>query len=245
MRGTAAATVGLSRCGRSPGHRRTTDLRSEHALRNPPAVVLVFVRAPEAGRVKTRLAASIGPLSALRVYRRLAEHAVQEALALASATVRVYFTPPDRGEEVARWLGPGPAFRPQAPGGLGDRLARAFQEAFSDGFERVLVIGSDLPDLSTRHLARALELLDRSPAVLGPARDGGYWLLGLRSPRPEIFVDVEWSTDCVLEQTITRLLAAGLEPALLEELSDVDEATDLPDEWAAWPAAPGRRIAQP
>lgn len=193
------------------------------------AAVLIFVRAPERGRVKTRLAAGIGAEAALRVYTRLAHHAVAQALALApEAAVRVCFTPAHAGERVRRWLGEGPTYRPQGAGDLGERLERAFGEAFADGYESVLVIGSDLPDLSTTLLRHALRLLEEREAVLGPARDGGYYLLGLRRHLPELFQGIAWSTERVFAQTLARLRAAGIEPALLETLADVDVAADLP-----------------
>ncbi|MBV9774906.1 MAG: TIGR04282 family arsenosugar biosynthesis glycosyltransferase [Gemmatimonadetes bacterium] len=193
----------------------------------------MFVRAPEAGRVKTRLAAEVGAEAALRVYVRLAEHALAEARA-AGAAVRVHFTPAGAEAAVRGWLG-GPAdYLPQAEGDLGERLERAFAEAFAAGFRRVVVIGSDLPELSAEVLRRAAVLLDGYAAVLGPARDGGYYLLGLRAPLPEVFRGIPWSTDAVLARTLDRLRAAGIEPALLETLGDVDEAADLPPGWREW-----------
>ena len=193
-------------------------------------VILVFVRAPEAGRVKTRLAADLGAEGALRVYRRLAEHTVREARA-AGGELRIHFTPPDREAEVRAWLGDGPLYLPQSGGDLGARMESAFRAAFDAGAERVVIIGSDLPDLSAALLRRAFEALDTHPAVLGPARDGGYYLLGLRALIPGIFAGVPWSTAEVLAVTLARLRAAGAEPALLDTLTDVDEVGDLPAGW--------------
>jgi hypothetical protein len=200
------------------------------------SAILVFVRAPEAGRVKTRLAATLGAEGALRVYRRLAEHAVREARA-AGAELRIHFTPPDREAEVRAWLGDGPLYLPQSTGDLGARMEAAFRAAFAAGAERVVIIGSDLPDLSAALLRRAVDALDTHPAVLGPARDGGYYLLGMRTMIPGVFTDILWSTPEVLALTLHRMRAAGIEPALLETLSDVDEAGDLPAGWAEWGVA--------
>lgn len=197
------------------------------------SAILIFVRTPEPGRVKTRLAAEIGAEAALRVYVRLARHATGEALMLApDVAVRIHFTPAD-ASGAGQWLGPGPAYIPQAEGDLGERLERAFAEAFDAGFERVVVIGSDLPDLSSALLRRALGLLDRYEAVLGPARDGGYYLLGLRQLVTGVFRDIPWSTPAVFGTTADRLRSAAIEPAILETLRDVDHAADLPDEWRA------------
>ncbi|HEX7241227.1 MAG TPA: TIGR04282 family arsenosugar biosynthesis glycosyltransferase [Longimicrobiaceae bacterium] len=198
-----------------------------------PSALLVFVRAPEAGRVKTRLAAQVGDDAALRVYVRLAEHALAEARA-SGADVRVHYTPADAGEAVRSWLGPAADYLPQAEGGLGERLRRAFEEAFTAGYGRVVVVGSDLPGLSAGALRRAMGLLDAHGAVLGPAADGGYWLLGLRAPVEGVFEEIPWSTGEVLARTVERLRAAGIEPAMLETLADVDEAADLPPGWREW-----------
>jgi uncharacterized protein len=201
----------------------------------PRRAVLVFVRAPEAGRVKTRLASAIGAEGALRVYRRLAEHTIAEVRALAAegVEVRVHYTPADAGAAVREWLGDGVVYLPQAEDGdLGMRMRDAFARAFTDGAERVVIVGSDLPELTAVLLRRAFDALDAHPAVLGPARDGGYYLLGLRGMIDGIFSGVAWSTPGVLAATLDRFQATGVKPALLDELADVDEVEDLPSGWA-------------
>ncbi len=196
-------------------------------------VILAFVRAPEAGRVKTRLAAALGAEGALRVYRRLAEHTVRQAREV-DAELRIHFTPAGWEDEVRAWLGDGPRYIPQAEGDLGSRMEAAFRAAFGDGAERVVIVGSDLPEISAALLRRAFEELDEHRAVLGPARDGGYYLLGMKTMIPGVFDDVPWSTGEVLARTLQRMRAAGVEPALLPTLADVDEADDLPAGWAEW-----------
>jgi rSAM/selenodomain-associated transferase 1 len=187
--------------------------------------------------VKTRLAAEIGADAALRVYRRLAEHAVAQARAVATdVAVRIHFTPADGGGAVARWLGGGAEYVAQADADLGGRMRAAFEAAFDAGHRRVVIIGSDLPDLTAEILRDAFASLDDHPAVLGPARDGGYYLLGLRQMVPSIFTGVPWSTGEVFAQTLARLGEAGITPALLPVLGDVDVAADLPDGWRAWAA---------
>lgn len=196
--------------------------------------MLVFVRAPEPGRVKTRLAAAIGAEGALRVYLRLAEHALAEARSLAAegVEIRVHYTPAGAGAAVREWLGDGPAYLPQAESeDLGERMRDAFAAAFADGVERVVIVGSDLPHLTSALLHRAFDVLDAHPAVLGPARDGGYYLLGLRGMIDGIFSGVPWSTPDVLAATLERFRASGVEAEMLEELVDVDEVEDLPPGW--------------
>lgn len=203
------------------------------ARSKPRRAVLVFVRAPETGRVKTRLAATIGDDAALRVYRRLAEHTMAEVRALAAdgVAIRVHYAPADAGDAVAGWLGAGPAYLPQLDADLGMRMEDAFARAFADGAERVVIVGSDLPEVSPSLLRRAFALLDAHPAVIGPARDGGYYLLGLRGMVEGIFSGIAWSTPAVRESTLDRLRAADVEPAMLEVLSDVDTVDDLPRGW--------------
>ncbi|HEU0016429.1 MAG TPA: TIGR04282 family arsenosugar biosynthesis glycosyltransferase [Longimicrobium sp.] len=201
----------------------------------PRRALLVFVRAPVRGRVKTRLAREMGDDAALRIYRRLGAHTVTQAMRLAredGVEVRVHHAPADAGDAVRAWLGPGPVYLPQAEGDLGERMHAAFASALIDGHERVVIVGSDLPDLDAELIRRAFSLLDEHRAVLGPAADGGYYLLGLREPAPGVFERIAWSTPTVLATTLERFRALGIEPALLEVLRDVDEAADVPEGWA-------------
>jgi rSAM/selenodomain-associated transferase 1 len=205
-------------------------------------VILIFVRAPVAGRVKTRLAAEAGAAAALRVYRRLAERTVAEALALArdGVEVRVHFTPADERDAVEGWLGAGPVYLPQSTSpDLGERMRAAFDDAFAAGFGRVVIIGSDLPEVSSGLLSRSLHHLEDGDAVIGPTADGGYYLLGLRAPVEGLFDGIAWSTGEVFARTMEKLRAAGIEPAVLEEMRDVDTAADLPPGWREWALGDG------
>jgi uncharacterized protein len=190
----------------------------------------VFVRAPEAGKVKARLAAAVGDAAALRVYRALAEHAMAQARA-SGADVRVHCTPAGSEEAVRAWLGAGAEYLPQAAGDLGMRMRAAFDQAFAAGYGRAVVIGSDLPEMSGSLLREAFDALAVHPAVVGPAVDGGYYLLGLRAAVRGLFEGVDWGTSAVLEQTLTRFREAGIQPARLDERRDVDEVGDLPAGW--------------
>ncbi len=154
------------------------------------------------------------------------------ALAADGVEVRIHHAPAGAGAAVRAWLGEGPAYLPQAGGELGVRMRDAFARAFAEGAERVVIVGSDLPEISASLLRRAFDLLDGSPAVIGPARDGGYYLLGLTGMIGGVFDGIEWSTPGVLAATLDRLRAAGVEPAMLEPLSDVDTVEDLPPGWA-------------
>ena len=105
-------------------------------------------------------------------------------------------------------------------------MARAFQEAFAEGFSRVLAIGCDCPEMTTKDLQDAEHALEQSEVVLGPARDGGYWLLGMRRFYPELLSEIPWSTDAVFQRTLERAAWAGLSVSLLRRLSDIDTESD-------------------
>jgi rSAM/selenodomain-associated transferase 2 len=127
-----------------------------------------------------------------------------------------------------RWLGPGLHYRPQGDGDLGRRIERAFEDAFASGSDRVVIIGCDSPELDWPLLARAFAALEQSDLVVGPARDGGYYLIGLKRPTPGLCQDIQWGTEQVLAQTLRIAAQLRLRRRLLPELDDVDRPADLP-----------------
>lgn len=188
----------------------------------PEPRVVLFTRYPEPGRAKTRLIPALGEDGAAALHRRLAER----TLAAVRASGLPYELRVTGAEPAAfrAWLGPMDAV-PQGDGDLGERLARAAPPY------PVLFIGADVPDLSANHLRAAADALRGAPAVVGPAEDGGYWLLGLAGAVRGIFDGIAWGTDAVFDQTMIRLRAAGAEPALLACLADCDRPEDL----VRWP----------
>jgi len=186
--------------------------------------LIIFVKAPRCGTVKTRLARAIGDEAACAAYRRMVEEVVDRLASLASVELR--FTPDDAVTEIRQWRRDNWQLRPQGEGDLGQRLERAFAEAFAKGAQRVAVIGSDCPAITPADIELAWSVLGTSDAVLGPSQDGGYWLIGLREPRPTLFQSIDWSTDKVLNQTLRRARARNLKVELLRELSDVDTESD-------------------
>lgn len=188
--------------------------------------LLVFAKSPEPGRVKTRLARVMGPARAAELYRRMGRRVVDQ-LRGGDYRIVVCFDPPDAERAVRRWLGADSlSFRPQSPGDLGERMVRAFEGAFRRA-EEVCVVGTDAPSVDRTVISRAFRELERVDVVLGPARDGGYYLMALKRPIPALFRDVPWSTDAVLEVTLERARELGLAVAQLEERSDVDTVEDL------------------
>jgi rSAM/selenodomain-associated transferase 2/rSAM/selenodomain-associated transferase 1 len=191
--------------------------------------IIVFTRPPVPGRVKTRLIPALGAEGAAALHRRLAEGVLAWAGRLClSRPVRLEVRH-DGGtpDDMRAWLGLAPLYRPQGPGDLGQRMARALNQALAEGARRAVLVGTDLPQLTDEHLAQALEALKRHELVLGPAADGGYYLVGLTRPAPDLFQGVAWGGPEVLAQTLAAARAAGLQTALLPELGDLDRPEDL------------------
>lgn len=190
--------------------------------------ILLFVKSPTAGKVKTRLAAEIGDDAALGIYRCF----VQDLLSMVKnldVGLRLLFHPPEAMSQVQRWLGDRHSYRPQRGDDLGARLKNAFAGAFEEGFSKVVAIGSDSPDLPEEFLREAFDKLESHDAVIGPASDGGYYLIGFSEDSfvTEAFDDIAWSTSTVYDQTRERLRAKGLKVRLLPLWHDVDTRADL------------------
>ncbi len=193
------------------------------------AVVMMFVKDPKPGKVKTRLAEGIGPRAAAAVYRRLAERAVRAVAPLAGEGVEVQICglPPGSLTTLRVWLGRRFRYVPQRGRDLGARMAHAFREAFSTGARRAVIIGSDCPHLTTSIIRKALASLGTVDAVIGPAQDGGYYLIGVSKPMPFLFQRVSWGTGRVFRTTAGRLARRGLRWKRLTMLRDVDRMSDL------------------
>ena len=188
------------------------------------SAILLFVKDPVAGQVKTRLGAEIGFEAAAQAYRRLAERVVENLPA--SHPLRVCFAPADAESRIRAWLksrvAQGTAFLPQCEGDLGTRMADAFQSAFAAGVERVAIIGSDCIEIESGTFDAAFAALDQTDAVIGPSEDGGFYLLALKCDAPALFPGIEWSTDRTCAETAARLESLGLTHQSLSPLSDVD-----------------------
>jgi rSAM/selenodomain-associated transferase 1 len=193
-----------------------------------PNAILLFVKYPEPGRVKTRLAATLGAEAAAAVYREL----VAEVCARlpASDSIVVLFDPPEREAQIRQWMEESlpctARFWPQGNGSLGERLSRAFDAAFAHGFQKVAVIGSDCVELEPAIFSQAWEALENVEGAIGPAEDGGYYLMALRQPCAALFEEIPWSTEEVFEKTVQRAQTAGIGFHRLPKLRDVDTEED-------------------
>jgi len=208
----------------------------------------VFVRFPTPGKVKTRLAAGVGPVAACAFYRACANYTMQLACRCSSAHAAIHYSNGDKEADILDWVASlglqATKLRPQSANPcLGFKMRLALEQELAEpGVTKVLVIGSDIPGLTESVLAAAVEALDSYEVVLGPAFDGGYYLLGMRGPHVEasLFEGIEWSTSSVLEGTLQRAEAAGMRVApqdTLPMLQDIDTVDDL----RAWKDMQGKR----
>ena len=190
--------------------------------------IAVMAKAPVPGLAKTRLAPALGADGAATLAAQLLDHAVAQAVAAALGPVSVWTTPDATHPAFQRLRQRhGVKLAVQGTGDIGQRMAAVFAAAFAHHSGPLLLMGTDLPGLTAAVLQQAAAALATHPAVLVPALDGGYGLIGLRQPAPDVFADVDWSTPAVLAQTRQRLAAAGLRHAELPTVADIDEAADL------------------
>jgi len=187
------------------------------------SALVIFAREPIPGRVKTRLAAAVGAETATAVYTALLEHTV--ATARAAGIGAMISLAGEPGREWAETLDL--PFEIQGGGDLGDRMAECFRRRFAEGRTRVVIIGSDNAHLKPEHLQSAFTALDDLPVVLGPADDGGYWIVGQRSPGVDLFTEVPWSSPDTLDATRSRLRTLDIPWRELDSLPDIDTADDL------------------
>ena len=196
--------------------------------------LFVFVKAPRPGTVKTRLAEAVGGEAACAAYRALVITLLNQLQSLRA--VELCCSPDDASAEIQGWLKADWNSRPQGGCDLGHRLQSAFERAFATGVKRAVIIGSDCPAVTVQDIYEAWESLRTHDVVLGPASDGGYWLIGSNRPLPQLFEDIAWSTEKVFAETIARVRRDGLSVRVLRELSDVDTESD----WRAFLAAQNR-----
>ena len=186
-------------------------------------ILLIFVRNPVLGQVKTRLARTVGDAEALRIYRILLE---KTRIAARQVTAERRLCYSDFADLLDDWPNADFHKKTQHSGDLGKRMEAAFEDAFAIGANKVVIIGSDCRDLTGAILQEAFDALDKADFVLGPVPDGGYYLLGMKQLEPSVFHDIEWSTETVRERTLEKIEAARLTCVLLRELRDVDTEED-------------------
>ena len=192
--------------------------------------LIVFTRYPEPGKAKTRLIPALGAEAAADLHRQMTEHTLAQVKPLQQSRplmVEIWFAGGDR-TRMQSWLGSDVTYQPQPDGDLGDRMVQAFQTAFDGGMKSAVIIGTDCPELTDALLTEAFQALQQTDLVLGPAADGGYYLIGLRRLVPDLFKTIAWSTDRVFQQTVDIANNLNLSLTTLPTLTDVDRPDDLP-----------------
>lgn len=191
--------------------------------------LIIFTRYPEAGKTKTRMIPTLGAEGAAALQRQMTEHTIANAKKLRASrplVVEVHFA---GGTEqlMQDWLGSDLVYYPQSEGDLGKRMNSAFERALARGMTRVVIIGTDCPDLSIKLMIQAFQAFSQHDLVLGPADDGGYYLIGLRRLIPELFEDISWGTSQVRGQTVEIAQRLNLAISYLTLLTDIDRPEDL------------------
>ncbi|WP_298416861.1 TIGR04282 family arsenosugar biosynthesis glycosyltransferase [uncultured Kordia sp.] len=191
-------------------------------MQNSTTLLMTFTRNPEIGKVKTRLAKGIGKQAALEVYIKLLEH-TENVLQKINTDKCVWYSVSVRQNDI--W--PDDSYQKKAQFGndLGERMLHAFEDAFQQNYKKVIIIGSDLYDLQPKHIEEAIKALDTNDVVIGPAQDGGYYLLGMKTLHKKAFAPKNWGTETVLANTLNDLDTQSIH--LLETLNDIDHAEDL------------------
>lgn len=185
-------------------------------------LIIIFTRNPELGKVKTRLAKTIGDQSALNIYKFLLNHTEQTIKNIA-CNKAVYYSVKVRENDI--WSNSIYQKYLQKGDDLGIRMHNAFENAFIKGYKKVIIIGSDLFDLKSNHIEEAFQKLDNNDVVIGSAKDGGYYLLGMKTLHPQVFKNKAWGTETVRKDTLQDLQNESI--FLLEELNDIDTYDDM------------------
>jgi len=195
-------------------------------------LLLIFIKNPEPGKVKTRLAATVGPEKAYQIYLKLLSLTIDTAMEVDADRQVWYSSYIDSEDSISE-----PDFkkRKQVGKNLGARMLHAFKSGFKEGYDNIVIIGSDCPDVNPVLLEQAFNELSEYDLVIGPSADGGYYLLGMNKLQPELFRDIDWSTERVLKQTLEKAKSISLSVASLPELNDIDTIEDL--EKADWDEA--------
>ncbi len=194
-------------------------------------VLIIFVKAPRLGAVKTRLQPELTAEQSLQLYQAMVEDLVQQLDGAGFCDVKIFFHPTDAFEEMKSWLGDALEYFPQHGNDLGEKMHHAIAKMLNQQYQKAVLVGSDIPTMDSTTLMQAFTALDEYDAVLGPCNDGGYYLTGMKQSQPRLFEKIDWSTNAVLQQTIQRAQAAGLDVFQLPQKPDLDTYADLRDLW--------------
>jgi len=191
--------------------------------------IIIFSKYPREGVVKTRLAKTMGTKFAVKFYKACAENTFNECEKLISDNTSVYIFYSDIKEEklIVEWTSKKFLYNEQTGSNLGERMMNAFGHVFDDKAQNAIIIGTDLPDISSSIIMDAFKALENYHAVIGPSSDGGYYLLGMNKFHRHLFEDIKWSTNSVFRSTVKKIEQESLTVKILDELIDIDEQKDL------------------
>jgi rSAM/selenodomain-associated transferase 1 len=192
--------------------------------------LIIFTRYPEAGKTKTRMIDALGEQGAADLQKQMTEYTVSQVIKLqktSAITVEIRFTGGNT-KLMENWLGSDFIYQPQGEGDLGKRMLRSLTDAFANNTQEAIIIGTDCPGVNLPILRLAFEQLQKCDVVLGPALDGGYYLIGVRQAIPHLFNEITWGTSQVFTQTVEIIRNLNLSTVYLPSLADVDRPEDLP-----------------
>jgi rSAM/selenodomain-associated transferase 1 len=203
------------------------EMPSEKEDANSGNALLIFVKYPSPGTVKTRLSPELTPEQGAAFYRALAEEVIQANISGAGYESIVCFSPENARREVRSWLGPDLRLWSQLGDDLGSRQFHAMRQALEGGYRKAAIIGSDCPTITPGDVEAAFSSLSANDLVLGPCEDGGYYLIGATRPIESVFEGISWGSQRVLSETLEKAQEAGLTFELLDVKYDIDSYSDL------------------
>ncbi len=189
--------------------------------------IIIFLRYPKKGKVKTRLASTIGNTKATKIYKIIAENTVDEIKRIQNCNKYIFYSVEDEKDLIKQWLGKRFFYSHQEGTDLGERMKNAFAKVFGHGAEKVIIVGTDIPELNSAIINKTIIDLEKFDTVIGPSDDGGYYLLGIKKINNKLFENIEYSTDKVFNETINKIAKSAMSYELLKNLDDIDTEEDL------------------
>lgn len=211
------------------GNKRITNESKyyDREMKKISASIILFVKYPVEGKVKTRLGETTGNKKAAEIYSLLAENIIGNVKRLKNTYNYIFYSDDSEKDKIKSWIKGSCFYAPQKGNGLGERMSNAFKLVFGHGAKKALIIGTDIPNLSTEIIEQAITKLDEFDIVIGPSPDGGYYLLGMKKFIPGLFKDITYSTSSVFVETIRKTEDMNLTHYILDEKADIDTEKEL------------------
>jgi uncharacterized protein len=194
---------------------------------NEQNTIIIFCKYPVEGNVKTRVAKTIGNEFAVNLYKLLSEYTFQELLKTENVFQYLFYDNIAERDNIKKWAGSEFSFELQEGNDLGEKMYNAFKKVIDRGSTKTIIVGTDIPDISSDDIQKAFQALNNSDVVIGPAKDGGYYLLGMKKLYRSFFTGIEWSKDTVFKKTLEKINSLDLSYSMLPELIDIDTEEDL------------------